>query len=135
MIPYTDTLYINTYAIMSCKAAYKHSSQHIIFYAICGAEYCIYHILHKQCVYVVVYCTTNQLTWVMFNCLSAIAPITSLATEQAGPRIISLVGCDGSVCCIRWYNGGTDEHCTRKQYYDYDIYGQSLFIRIFILYC
>ena len=46
----------------------------------------------------------------MFKFLSAISPIMILATEQAVPRIISLVGCDGSVCWMRWYRGGIDEH-------------------------
>ena len=50
-------------------------------------------------------------TWVMFINLWAISPISSVAAEQAGPRIIGLVGCDGSVCWIRWYVAGTDEHC------------------------
>ena len=50
----------------------------------------------------------------MFNLLSAISPIMILAVEQAVPRIISLVGCDGSVCWIRWYNGGIDEHWNNK---------------------
>ena len=53
-----------------------------------------------------------MLTWVMFKYLSATSPMTSLATEHAGPRIISLVGWDGSVCWIRWYVAGTDEHYT-----------------------
>ena len=42
--------------------------------------------------------------------LSAITPISSIASEQAGPRIISLVGCDGSVCLMRWYTAGIAEH-------------------------
>ena len=50
-------------------------------------------------------------TWVMFINLWATSPIISVATEQAGPRIISLVGCDGSVCWIRWYVAGIDAHC------------------------
>ena len=40
-------------------------------------------------------------TWEMCRYFSATFPISSVATEQAGPRIISLVGCDGSVCWIR----------------------------------
>jgi len=43
--------------------------------------------------------------------LSATSPIIILESEQAGPRTISLVGCDGSVCWIRLYTGGIDEHC------------------------
>ena len=46
----------------------------------------------------------------MFKNLSATSPIITLGSEQAGPRIISLVGCDGSVCWIRWYTAGIDEH-------------------------
>ena len=53
-------------------------------------------------------------TWEMCNFLWATSPISTEATEQAGPRIISLVGCDGSVCWVRWYNAGIDEHCNRK---------------------
>jgi len=48
----------------------------------------------------------------MFKFLSAISPIKKEAPEQAVPRIISLVGCDGSVCWIRWYTAGIDEHYT-----------------------
>ena len=45
--------------------------------------------------------TTHDHTCVMFNLLSAISPMIVLALEQAVPRIISLVGCDGSVCWVR----------------------------------
>ena len=50
----------------------------------------------------------------MFKNLSATSPITKVASEQAGPRIINLVGCDGSVCWIRWYTAGIDEHYSRN---------------------
>jgi len=50
----------------------------------------------------------------MFKYLSATSPMIVFAIEQAGPRIISLVGCDGSVCWIRWYAAGIDEHWLRK---------------------
>jgi len=58
-----------------------------------------------------------MLTCVMFKYLSAISPIRTEAPEQAVPRIISFVGCDGSVCWIRRYTAGIDEHCTNIQWY------------------
>ena len=42
--------------------------------------------------------------------LWATSPISSVATEQAGPRIISLVVCEGSVCWMRWYTAGITKH-------------------------
>ena len=42
------------------------------------------------------------LTCGMFMNRSATSPITSTAIEQAGPSTINLVGCDESVCWIRW---------------------------------
>ena len=45
--------------------------------------------------------------------LSAVSPISSVDAEQAVPRIISLAGCDGSVCWIRWYVAGIDEHYSK----------------------
>ena len=43
----------------------------------------------------------NDFTCVILKILSAISPISWVLAEQAVPRIISLVGCDGSVCWMK----------------------------------
>jgi len=50
----------------------------------------------------------------MLKYLSAISPIRKEASEQAVPKIINLVGFDGSVCWIRWYTAGINEHYTNR---------------------
>ena len=64
------------------------------------------------------YCTH---TWVIFKNLSDISPIIKLAVEQAGPRIISFGGCDGSVSLIRWCSDEIDEHYNETIYHQINL--------------